>query len=198
MFRDECAGQGSVRCSESRERPDRWCRGALAAALAALLTTALVIGLTDRQSGQRQLATLAGLLDANQPRVPGQPGGRWKNLRRRSDFVGSWIFTEPLSRLGDADLQDGVDEPCWDPVILVPDANPTPPPTHRHYRWWQDPCTGEIGKYLVMVLSAESRIVRAAESRSSPHAAAAATNDPEIGPEPASPTPWPLSLTQNR
>jgi hypothetical protein len=107
--------------------------------------------------GRGQLAVLAGLLDATttpgQPREDGQPPGRWKNLRRRSDYIGSWVFAEPCPRLSDADLRDNIDQPCWDPVILVPDANPTPPPTHRHSRWWPDPRTGELGKYLVDLLT---------------------------------------------
>jgi hypothetical protein len=75
--------------------------------------------------------------------------GRWKNLRRRSDYIGSWIFEEPEQRLDDAYLQDHIDQPCQDPVILVQDLNPSPPPTHRHSQWWQDPRVNEIGKYLV-------------------------------------------------
>jgi hypothetical protein len=109
--------------------------------------------------GWRQLAALAGLLDANtkpdQPPKEGQPLGRWKNLRRRSDYIGSWIFTEPRPRLSQVDLRDNIDQPCWDPVILVEDANPTPPPTHRHSQWWQDPRTGELGAYLVRQLASQ-------------------------------------------
>jgi hypothetical protein len=112
--------------------------------------------------GPRQLAALAGLLDANttpgRPPADGQPPGRWKNLRRRSDYIGSWIFTEPRPRLSEADLRDNVDQPCWDPVILVQDANPTPPPTHRHSQWWQDPRTGELGAYLVNLLASQQRL----------------------------------------
>jgi hypothetical protein len=105
--------------------------------------------------GPPQLAQLARLLDAKPPGqspAPGQPAGRWKNLRRRSDYIGSWIFAEPPPRLSDADLQHNVDQPSWDPVILVPDANPTPPRTHRHSQWWQDPRTNEVGDHLVRLL----------------------------------------------
>jgi hypothetical protein len=110
--------------------------------------------------GRRQLTELARLLDANtvpgQAPEEGQPLGRWKNLRRRSDYIGSWVFTEPKPRLSDADLRDNIDQPCWDPVILVQDANQTPPPTHRHSQWWQDPRTGELGAYLVNLLASQA------------------------------------------
>jgi hypothetical protein len=107
--------------------------------------------------GGHQLATLGGLLDVSatpdQSREPRLPAGRWKNLRRESDFIGSWIFAEPRLRLDGDDLTGHVDQPCWDPAVLVPDANPTPPPTHRHSQWWQDPRTGELGTYLVGLLA---------------------------------------------
>ncbi len=106
--------------------------------------------------GQRQLTELASLLGAT---TPGQePGpdpepGRWKNLRRRSDYIGSFVFVEPEPSLDDAYLHDKIDQPCQDPVVLVQDANPSPPPTHRHSQWWQDPRTHEIETYLVGLLS---------------------------------------------
>jgi hypothetical protein len=105
--------------------------------------------------GPAQLTELARLLDhkaTRQPLAPDQPGGRWKNLRRRSDYIGSWIFAEPPPRLSQADLDHNIDQPCWDPVILVPEANPTPPATHRHSQWWQDPRTNEVGGHLVRLL----------------------------------------------
>jgi uncharacterized membrane protein len=105
--------------------------------------------------GQRQLTELANLLDAKTPGqepVSGQSLVRWKNLRRRSDYIGSWIFEEPKQRLDDAYRRDHIDQPCQDPVILVQDANPSPPPTHRHSQWWQDPRVAEIGRYQVSLL----------------------------------------------
>jgi hypothetical protein len=112
--------------------------------------------------GQHQLTELANLLDATTPGqepVPGQPPGRWKNLRRRSDYIGSWIFEEPEQRLDDAYLQGHIDQPCQDPVVLVQDANPTPPPTHRHSQWWQDPRVTEIGTHLVGAISWRTRLL---------------------------------------
>lgn len=93
--------------------------------------------------GSDHLATLAEMLDA---------GGRWKNLCRRSDYLGSWVFRDPEPRSDRAYLAGHVDQPCWDPVVLVPDANPAPPPTRGHAGFWSDPRTSELGKYLVDLL----------------------------------------------
>ena len=100
--------------------------------------------------GPQQLGALGDLLDTG----PGRnERGRWKNLCRRSDYYGSWIFAEPQPRLRDEDLTTHVDQPCWDPVVLVPDADPTPPPIHRHAAWWPDPRTAELGTHLVTLLT---------------------------------------------
>jgi len=101
--------------------------------------------------GRRQLTELACLLDATAPgEQPQNPKpGRWKNLRRRSDYIGSFIFAEPEPRLDDEYLRDHIDQPCLDPAVLVQDANPSPPPTHRHSQFWPDPRTAEAGRYLV-------------------------------------------------
>ena len=101
--------------------------------------------------GQRQLIQLAGLLDTKEPGQESKPG-RWKNLRRRSDYIGSFVFAEPEPRFDRAYLNDHVDQPCLDPPVLVQDANPSPPPTHRHSQFWPDPRTTEVGKYLVELL----------------------------------------------
>jgi hypothetical protein len=102
--------------------------------------------------GPRQLEALGELLNAG-PEPDHR--GRWKNLCRRSDYYGSWIFREPEPRLSNDDLSTRVDQPCWDPVVLVPDANPTPPPTHRHASWWPDPRTNELSAYLVDLLDGQ-------------------------------------------
>ncbi|MGH3225946.1 MAG: hypothetical protein ACRDPY_45905 [Streptosporangiaceae bacterium] len=104
--------------------------------------------------GPAELAELARLLEA---KITGEAPaldhpGRWKNLRRRSDWIGSWVFAEPLPRFSEADLNHNIDQPCWDPVILVSDHNPTPPTPHRHSQWWQDLRTNEVGAHLVRLL----------------------------------------------
>ena len=101
--------------------------------------------------GQRQLTELARLLDADADPKP----GRWKNLRRRSDYIGSFIFAEPEPRRDEEYLRDHIDQPCLDPPVLVQDANPSPPPTHRHSQFWPDPRTTEVGKHLVELLRGE-------------------------------------------
>ena len=74
---------------------------------------------------------------------------RWKNLVRRTDYIGSWIFADPAP--GDPDpgqIQPGVDQPCWDPVTLSADLDPTPPPIHYHSGFWPDPRVTQLGRHL--------------------------------------------------
>jgi hypothetical protein len=72
-------------------------------------------------------------------------------------------YRRRLSQLGttiDAQVDAAeLDQPCWDPVILVPDAKRTPPPIHHHYQWWPDPRSGEVGTYRAGLL-AKRRPVR--------------------------------------
>ena len=77
---------------------------------------------------------------------------RWRNAVRRSDFIGSWIFSPPQPERTPAYLAEHLDQLCWDPVVLAPDTEPTPPPIHRHSGWWPDPRAGQIGSYLVDLL----------------------------------------------
>jgi hypothetical protein len=94
--------------------------------------------------GEPQLKTLRTLMDGD--------GGRWKNLVRRSDYIGSWIWRRPLADLDPAQLHDHTDQPCWDPVALTADNDPTPPPIHRHLAWWPDPRVAHMGRYLATTL----------------------------------------------
>jgi hypothetical protein len=104
--------------------------------------------------GGDQLAALAEMLDAD--RRAGADG-RWKNLCRRSDYIGSWVFHDPEPRSDQAYLAGHVDQACWDPVLLVPDANPAPPPIRSHAGFWTDPRTSELGAFLVDLLERRAR-----------------------------------------
>ncbi len=84
---------------------------------------------------------------------------RWRNAVRRTDYIGSWIFTPPaplrtqeyLEKRQEY-LEKHFDQLCWDPVVLAPDTEPTPPPAHRHSGWWPDPRAGEVASDLVDLL----------------------------------------------
>ena len=45
-------------------------------------------------------------------------------------------------------IQPEVDQPCWDPVSLSADVDPTPPPIHYHSGFWPDPRVTQLGRYL--------------------------------------------------
>jgi hypothetical protein len=84
---------------------------------------------------------------------PGVPsGGRWKNLVRQTDYIGSYVFRRPVPDYADGAnallIQPGVDQPCWDPVSLVADIDPTPPPTQYHTGFWPDPRVTQLGECL--------------------------------------------------
>lgn len=95
--------------------------------------------------GKRPIDTLQELLQDG-----GSPAScRWKNLVRRTDYIGSWIFNDPSG--GDRDFTvvgEEIDQPCWDPVTIAADRDPTPPPIHRHSGFWQDPRVTQLGKHL--------------------------------------------------
>jgi hypothetical protein len=105
--------------------------------------------------GAQQLETLATMLSAAD--VDPDPAlQRWKNLVRRSDYIGSWIFSDPqpANTTTPAEMQPAdVDQPCWDPVALVADLDPTPPPIHYHSGFWQDPRVTQLGRYLGGILA---------------------------------------------
>ena len=95
--------------------------------------------------GQQHLEQLRSLLSHD---------GReyWRNAVRRSDYIGSWIFSPPQPARAQEHLTEHLDQLCRDPVVLARDSEPTPPPIHRHSGWWPDPQAGEIAAYLVDLL----------------------------------------------
>ena len=96
--------------------------------------------------GLEQRQTLTRLLQAGD----GGPAPlRWKNLVRRTDYIGSWIFANPAAGVPDpVQIQPEVDQPCWDPVSVSADVDPTPPQIHYHSGFWPDPRVTQLGRYL--------------------------------------------------
>jgi hypothetical protein len=95
--------------------------------------------------GLEQRQTLARLLQGGQ----GRAALRWKNLVRRTDYIGSWIFANPAPGAPDpVQIQPEVDQPCWDPVSVSADVDPTPPQIHYHSGFWPDPRVTQLGRYL--------------------------------------------------
>ena len=96
--------------------------------------------------GLEQRRTLVRLLETPDG---GPPVTKWKNLVRRTDYIGSWIFGNPAPGVPDpVQIQPAVDQPCWDPVTLNADVDPTPPPVHYHSGFWPDPRVTQLGRYL--------------------------------------------------
>jgi hypothetical protein len=60
---------------------------------------------------------------------------RWRNLVRRSDYIGGWAF-DPELRAADSARVDTV---IADPPVLWDDRDPSPPARHLHSDWFPDP-----------------------------------------------------------
>ena len=41
-----------------------------------------------------------------------------------------------------------MDQPCWDPVSVSADLDPTPAAIHYHSGFWPDPRVTQLGRYL--------------------------------------------------
>ena len=71
-------------------------------------------------------------------RAPEPPRPRWRNVVRRSDYIGGWVFSLPEPRQRATDSRR-VDVISLDPPSLVPEHGTTLAPTHYHSSFWQDP-----------------------------------------------------------
>lgn len=97
--------------------------------------------------GPPRLATLADQLGS----ATGSPTGRWINLVRNSDYIGSWVLgpPDPIGTPPPVPRVGVVDQLALDPVAVTADRNPSPPPIHRHSGWWPDPRVGDVSRCLV-------------------------------------------------
>lgn len=75
---------------------------------------------------------------------------RWRNLVRRSDYIGGWVRRPVPSRTGSG----VVDVEIYDPPTLWPDHDPTPPPVHRHLEFFSDPQVRPYAASLAAELAA--------------------------------------------
>ena len=79
-------------------------------------------------------------LETFEQRLTRPDGLHWANLVRETDYIGGWVRTS----------DDGaVDHWILDPPVLWEDADPAPPPTHRHSNWFSDPQTRPYAERLL-------------------------------------------------
>ena len=79
-------------------------------------------------------------LEVFEQRMTRPDGLHWANLVRETDYIGGWARSR----------DDGsVDHWILDPPVLWEDADPAPPPTHRHSNWFSDPQTRPFAQRLL-------------------------------------------------
>ncbi|SDJ04748.1 hypothetical protein SAMN05444157_1455 [Frankineae bacterium MT45] len=97
---------------------------------------------------ESQLRTLNDHLTAP---AAGPAESRWKNLVRRTDYIGSWIF-RPFTAVARPDfsvVSGEVDQPCWDPVTIAHNLDQAPPPTQFHTAFWPDVRANQLGEHVI-------------------------------------------------
>jgi hypothetical protein len=91
------------------------------------------------------------LANGSTPESDGEQGpreGKWRNVVRPTDYIGSWIFSQP-GKPGQQLLQDVIDVACLDPPSLRLGPGGTLAPIHYHSDWWQDPLTHFYARRLI-------------------------------------------------
>jgi hypothetical protein len=91
-------------------------------------------------------------LEELRARLTTSGGCRWRNLVRRSDYIGGWALTPPVEP--PKSMGGQVDHEILDPPTLWADDDPTPPPTHRHSDLFPDPQTRPYAATLAALLPA--------------------------------------------
>jgi hypothetical protein len=94
------------------------------------------------------------LMNGSAPESDGQQAthtGKWQNVVRPTDYIGSWIFSPPQTP-GQQLHPDAIDVACLDPPSLCPGPGGALAPIHYHSDWWQDPFSRRYADRLIAQL----------------------------------------------